>query len=73
MNMAAKKYLHSGDNTAFSGDSGDDGLYPEVEMAIEQEAYRAFLSAAEYGSEGVAHLLRTIEQLKERMDGYGSY
>ena len=54
--------------------SGEDGiLYPEVEMMIEQEAYRAFLSAAEQGKEGVEHLIRTIEKLKSRMEKYGSY
>lgn len=48
-------------------------LYPEEEMMIEQEAYKAFLSAAEYGSEGVKHLVSTIEQLQKRMEDYGSY
>ena len=42
-------------------------------MMIEQEAYRAFLEAAEYGAEGVEHLLKTIEQLRERMEYYGDY
>ena len=54
--------------------SGEDGiLYPEVEMMIEQEAYRAFLAAAEQGKEGVEHLIRTIEKLKSRMEDYGNY
>lgn len=58
---------------AFAGEADEDVLYPEVEMMIEQEAYKAFLSAAEYGNDGVEHLIKTINQLKERMDSYGSY
>ena len=58
---------------AFAGEADEDALYPEVEMMIEQEAYKAFLSAAEYGNDGVEHLIKTINQLKERMDSYGSY
>lgn len=58
---------------AFAGEADEDVLYPEVEMMIEQEAYKAFLSAAEYGSEGVKHLVSTIEQLQKRMEDYGSY
>lgn len=58
---------------AFAGEADEDALYPEVEMMIEQEAYKAFLSAAEYGSEGVKHLVSAIEQLQKRMEDYGSY
>lgn len=48
----------------------DDELYPEVQMEIEQEAYRSFLNAAEHGKEGVRHLISTINNLQERMDSY---
>ncbi len=70
--IAMKNTITKG-HAALAGEVDEDGLYPEVEMMIEQEAYKAFLSAAEYGNEGVEHLLRTIEQLKERMEDYGSY
>lgn len=58
-------------NINFSGE--DDELYPEVEMMIEQKAYESFLFAAEYGSDGVNHLIKVIENLKKRMEDYGSY
>lgn len=58
-------------NINFSGE--DDELYPEVEMMIEQKAYESFLFAAEYGSDGVKHLIDVIENLKKRMEDYGSY
>lgn len=68
-----KQQIMTKGHAALAGEVDEEGLYPEVEMMIEQEAYRAFLEAAEYGSEGVEHLLRTIEQLQERMEFYGSY
>lgn len=58
-------------NINFSGE--DDEMYPEVEMMIEQKAYESFLFAAEYGSDGVNHLIKVIENLKKRMEDYGSY
>lgn len=42
-------------------------------MMIEQKAYESFLFAAEYGSDGVKHLIDVIENLKKRMEDYGSY
>lgn len=58
-------------NINISGE--DDEMYPEVEMMIEQKAYESFLFAAEYGSDGVNHLIKVIENLKKRMEDYGSY
>lgn len=58
-------------NINISGE--DDAMYPEVEMMIEQKAYESFLFAAEYGSDGVNHLIEVIENLKKRMEDYGSY
>lgn len=58
-------------NINLSGE--DDEMYPEVEMMIEQKAYESFLFAAEYGSDGVNHLIKVIENLKKRMEDYGSY
>lgn len=58
-------------NINFSGE--EDEMYPEVEMMIEQKAYESFLFAAEYGSDGVNHLIKVIENLKKRMEDYGSY
>lgn len=58
-------------NINFSGE--DDEMYPEAEMMIEQKAYESFLFAAEYGSDGVNHLIKVIENLKKRMEDYGSY
>lgn len=58
-------------NINFSGE--DDEMYPEAEMMIEQKAYESFLYAAEYGSDGVNHLIKVIENLKKRMEDYGSY
>ena len=58
-------------NINLSGE--EDEMYPEVEMMIEQKAYESFLFAAEYGSDGVNHLIKVIENLKKRMEDYGSY
>ena len=58
-------------NINLSGE--DDEMYPEVEMMIEQKAYESFPFAAEYGSDGVNHLIEVIENLKKRMEDYGSY
>ena len=58
-------------NINFSGE--EDEMYPEIEMMIEQKAYESFLFAAEYGSDGVNHLIKVIENLKKRMEDYGSY
>ena len=71
--IAMKQKNMTKGHAALAGEVDEDGLYPEVEMMIEQEAYRAFLEAAEYGAEGVEHLLKTIEQLRERMEYYGDY
>ena len=68
-----KQQIMTKGHAAIAGEVDEEGLYPEVEMMIEQEAYRAFLEAAEYGAKGVEHLLRTIEQLRKRMEYYGSY
>lgn len=43
-------------------------LYPEEEMMIEQEAYRAFLEAAEYGQSGIEHFKMVFESLSKRLE-----
>jgi hypothetical protein len=45
-------------------------LLPEEQMLIERQAIDAFLFAAEYGDAGIEHLIRELEELKERLDDY---
>ena len=48
----------------------EKGLYPEEQMHIEKVALEAFLFAAEFGEDGINHLINELNGLKERMDDY---
>jgi hypothetical protein len=48
----------------------EEQLYPEEQMQIEVEARNVFLFAAEYGSQGIDHLMQVLNDLKERLEDY---
>lgn len=43
-------------------------LYPEEQMHIERKALDVFLFAADFGDGGIDHLMKSLEQLKERLE-----
>lgn len=45
----------------------EEQLYQEEQMQIEIEARNAFLFAAEYGNQGIDHLMQVLNELKERL------
>jgi hypothetical protein len=48
----------------------EEQLYPEEQMQIEVEAINVFLFAAEYGNQGIDHLMQVLNDLKERLGDY---
>lgn len=51
-------------------DENKKGLYPEEQMQIEKVAIDAFLFASEFGNDGINHLIRELNGLKERLEYY---
>lgn len=47
-----------------------EDLYPEEEMMIEQESYRAFLEVAEYGKAGIECFISKFNELSRRTEVY---
>lgn len=45
----------------------EEQLYQEEQMQIEIEARNVFLFAAEYGNQGIDHLMQVLNELKERL------
>jgi len=46
----------------------EEQLYTEEQMQIEIQARNAFLFAAEYGNQGIDHLMQVLNDLKERLE-----
>lgn len=46
----------------------EEQLYTEEQMQIEVEARRTFLFAAEFGNQGIDHLMQVLNELKERLE-----
>lgn len=45
----------------------EEQLYQEEQMQIEVQARTVFLFAAEFGNQGIEHLMNVLNELKERL------
>lgn len=50
----------------------EEQLYPEEQMHIEVKAREVFLFAADFGNQGIEHMMNVLNELKERLDNYES-